>query len=174
MIRRPPRSTLFPYTTLFRSAISTILRNSRAAWRHDATGDYARTVDFAGDLLREVSADQARCGADHCDPPRRPVRFRELFQYAHADRDVHLAPAEHVWDEHVKHAGRYKLTNDCLRHPAFALGFVCVIGDQWRKPARRFQQPRALHLVCPLDRAHSSRNALYCADMLLRTRWSAP
>src|SRR5256885_5884100 len=27
MIRRPPRSTLFPYTTLFRSAI---------AWRHDS------------------------------------------------------------------------------------------------------------------------------------------
>src|SRR5688572_31180116 len=25
MIRRPPRSTLFPYTTLFRSAISTLL-----------------------------------------------------------------------------------------------------------------------------------------------------
>src|SRR2546426_7680524 len=30
MIRRPPRSTLFPYTTLFRS---------RAAWLHDALRD---------------------------------------------------------------------------------------------------------------------------------------
>src|SRR3989442_11052153 len=29
MIRRPPRSTLFPYTTLFRSA----QRRSRRAWR---------------------------------------------------------------------------------------------------------------------------------------------
>src|SRR3712207_7102718 len=27
MIRRPPRSTLFPYTTLFRSAVSTTPRN---------------------------------------------------------------------------------------------------------------------------------------------------
>src|SRR3712207_7744357 len=27
MIRRPPRSTLFPYTTLFRSAISSVLRS---------------------------------------------------------------------------------------------------------------------------------------------------
>src|SRR2546421_9369262 len=26
MIRRPPRSTLFPYTTLFRSVLSTVLR----------------------------------------------------------------------------------------------------------------------------------------------------
>src|SRR5688572_31793236 len=30
MIRRPPRSTLFPYTTLFRSALS---RQGGSAWR---------------------------------------------------------------------------------------------------------------------------------------------
>src|SRR3712207_7552474 len=33
MIRRPPRSTLFPYTTLFRSGISVVLDPSRWAWR---------------------------------------------------------------------------------------------------------------------------------------------
>src|SRR2546430_11534582 len=27
MIRRPPRSTLFPYTTLFRSQLATVFRN---------------------------------------------------------------------------------------------------------------------------------------------------
>src|SRR3984893_19094761 len=32
MIRRPPRSTLFPYTTLFRSADVHLLRRTR--WRH--------------------------------------------------------------------------------------------------------------------------------------------
>src|SRR2546430_10476693 len=32
MIRRPPRSTLFPYTTLFRSAVGTVLQaDGRAA-----------------------------------------------------------------------------------------------------------------------------------------------
>src|SRR5688572_33427011 len=31
MIRRPPRSTLFPYTTLFRSELPALLRGSRAA-----------------------------------------------------------------------------------------------------------------------------------------------
>src|SRR2546430_9626947 len=31
MIRRPPRSTLFPYTTLFRSACSTCSRTRRGA-----------------------------------------------------------------------------------------------------------------------------------------------
>src|SRR5438105_11762301 len=33
MIRRPPRSTLFPYTTLFRSALSRALRAVEQAWR---------------------------------------------------------------------------------------------------------------------------------------------
>src|SRR3712207_8943918 len=31
MIRRPPRSTLFPYTTLFRSLVSTTLRHGGVA-----------------------------------------------------------------------------------------------------------------------------------------------
>src|SRR5256885_9464099 len=39
MIRRPPRSTLFPYTTLFRSQRhSAIGRRSAAAHGHDAAG----------------------------------------------------------------------------------------------------------------------------------------
>src|SRR3712207_9254851 len=33
MIRRPPRSTLFPYTTLFRSGTGTRWRRWRRAWR---------------------------------------------------------------------------------------------------------------------------------------------
>src|SRR6266508_6228200 len=33
MIRRPPRSTLFPYTTLFRSAPHTSPRRRRTSWR---------------------------------------------------------------------------------------------------------------------------------------------
>src|SRR2546421_2732705 len=35
MIRRPPRSTLFPYTTLFRSSTSAPLSLPRATWRTD-------------------------------------------------------------------------------------------------------------------------------------------
>src|SRR3712207_7221336 len=33
MIRRPPRSTLFPYTTLFRSTVSAGRNLSRGSWR---------------------------------------------------------------------------------------------------------------------------------------------
>src|SRR5207302_8150035 len=34
MIRRPPRSTLFPYTTLFRSKVRAELRHIRAVFAH--------------------------------------------------------------------------------------------------------------------------------------------
>src|SRR2546426_2531625 len=55
MIRRPPRSTLFPYTTLFRSADSVFGRGGRARcasgiverpadWRQGA-GEVAQAVD---------------------------------------------------------------------------------------------------------------------------------
>src|SRR3712207_8575746 len=36
MIRRPPRSPLFPYTTLFRSRLTTALKTTRSAFIRDA------------------------------------------------------------------------------------------------------------------------------------------
>src|SRR5256885_12063630 len=52
MIRRPPRSTLFPYTTLFRSMV--LLANRLAA------GDLTQTIritrkDVVGDLQKALS-----------------------------------------------------------------------------------------------------------------------
>src|SRR5438270_2481575 len=38
MIRRPPRSTLFPYTTLFRSDAAVQDKNSKAKFRHPWLG----------------------------------------------------------------------------------------------------------------------------------------
>src|SRR2546426_5759387 len=63
MIRRPPRSTLFPYTTLFRSQVDVIGRKARDWFRRrdypvrnvlvdvfkDVTLAHAR--DLAGDLI---------------------------------------------------------------------------------------------------------------------------
>src|SRR3712207_8336370 len=45
MIRRPPRSTLFPYTTLFRSA-----------HRHRHVGEGGRVLDAAGDAHQLLGA----------------------------------------------------------------------------------------------------------------------
>src|SRR5256885_8770129 len=43
MIRRPPRSTLFPYTTLFRSVLGDMLELGPDERRfHEEIGDYAR------------------------------------------------------------------------------------------------------------------------------------
>src|SRR3712207_7108335 len=43
MIRRPPRSTLFPYTTLFRSLLPG--RGGDDALEHDVPGDPVRPAD---------------------------------------------------------------------------------------------------------------------------------
>src|SRR5688572_32654620 len=52
MIRRPPRSTLFPYTTLFRSPqpVDRLdrLRGASDAWREPGRGDRRRRRDDAG------------------------------------------------------------------------------------------------------------------------------
>src|SRR2546430_14232719 len=55
MIRRPPRSTLFPYTTLFRSAHDLLalvktVRRERVAWIHRC-GDTADLLLLNGDTL---------------------------------------------------------------------------------------------------------------------------
>src|SRR2546430_4232945 len=58
MIRRPPRSTLFPYTTLFRSAVGP---GSRVL--DVATG----TGDLALELARRVSPGGAVVGSDFAE-----------------------------------------------------------------------------------------------------------
>src|SRR3712207_8739763 len=52
MIRRPPRSTLFPYTTLFRSGMRRIRewRQRRAEARHHASAPEASATDFEEQL----------------------------------------------------------------------------------------------------------------------------
>src|SRR5256885_17194903 len=48
MIRRPPRSTLFPYTTLFRSAARDFRAALRGVWRQEHGSGCARCVDTGG------------------------------------------------------------------------------------------------------------------------------
>src|SRR5256885_1678510 len=63
MIRRPPRSTLFPYTTLFRSGLSD---TARAGQR-----DQPRRRYQPPDLAKlKMTADEAReFGSEPADPP---------------------------------------------------------------------------------------------------------
>src|SRR2546429_2014203 len=52
MIRRPPRSTLFPYTTLFRSREGCGLGRARLLSRGPATGDRRRAALARADGTR--------------------------------------------------------------------------------------------------------------------------
>src|SRR2546425_9647000 len=56
MIRRPPRSTLFPYTTLFRSELDEMARRARTTVERLAggnTGDvWGRIADFRAEIAR--------------------------------------------------------------------------------------------------------------------------
>src|SRR2546422_11691034 len=64
MIRRPPRSTLFPYTTLFRSIKARLLlaRLGRANLRLRLPQCGIR---FAGDLLHLLESDQRARSEEH-------------------------------------------------------------------------------------------------------------
>src|SRR2546429_1929200 len=48
MIRRPPRSTLFPYTTLFRSGVDLAYASAVFEIPHDAPGDWKGVFCFPG------------------------------------------------------------------------------------------------------------------------------
>src|SRR3712207_7984949 len=75
MIRRPPRSTLFPYTTLFRSALEAL----------DVVRDAGREVPEVAlaDVLEEVpallvQARDPRAAGDHEGPLRSEEHTSEL------------------------------------------------------------------------------------------------
>src|SRR2546429_1892273 len=67
MIRRPPRSTLFPYTTLFRSPSAS--SPSTPSWKHDEPGACARMA--GGDRPHRGTGDGVRRG------PARSYRSEE-------------------------------------------------------------------------------------------------
>src|SRR2546422_4786050 len=57
MIRRPPRSTLFPYTTLFRSRTASYLHVGRLAVQREGPGERARRA-----LMPDPSGEGALVG----------------------------------------------------------------------------------------------------------------
>src|SRR5437764_10734996 len=50
MIRPPPRSTLFPYTTLFRSPMPPIARGNRVSWRSAGSRPRSRSEEHTSEL----------------------------------------------------------------------------------------------------------------------------
>src|SRR2546427_7614025 len=100
MIRRPPRSTLFPYTTLFRSPVS-IRRTARtlglktdAAYRFERGADIEALVDAsarAAALIAELTRGVVARGLVDAYPRRRPPR-RISLRMARVERVLGVVP----------------------------------------------------------------------------------
>src|SRR2546430_11050228 len=71
MIRRPPRTTLFPYTTLFRSAYGYNLAGQRTAVTNFAGNYLNYTYDLIGELKTTVGKESSGS-----------TRLHEQFGYA--------------------------------------------------------------------------------------------
>src|SRR3712207_8250015 len=86
MIRRPPRSTLFPYTTLFRSSSTSIARSRREE----------RTSNGLGSRSARVLARRPRDRlASHLDPAPRPCR-RALLDSRSVEHTSELQSRQYV------------------------------------------------------------------------------
>src|SRR3712207_7542453 len=78
MIRRPPRSTLFPYTTLFRS---TSTRSSPLE---------SRNVAVAPDSAMEHASSGSCAGPSRCRSVR-PWRWQEIRRTSHPRSEEHTS-----------------------------------------------------------------------------------
>src|SRR5256714_4244629 len=94
MIRRPPRSTLFPYTTLFRSRARRARKTPSAAWVEQGTqargfGDTNRRASRSpGEPTRDGIRQSATyrtafCSRDAGEPPRSEEHTSELQSLAY-------------------------------------------------------------------------------------------
>src|SRR3712207_8831287 len=65
MIRRPPRSTLFPYTTLFRSKLTEALRTASVPHAHEFTDAEQRLFDDSANRVAQYLFRAASRSEEH-------------------------------------------------------------------------------------------------------------
>src|SRR2546430_11945445 len=65
MIRRPPRSTLFPYTTLFRSLSQRAQRHVQRDWRSQRHGSHVARPHDGGNVHLPRGLRQRRRSEEH-------------------------------------------------------------------------------------------------------------
>src|SRR2546425_5927656 len=103
MIRRPPRSTLFPYTTLFRSRgrIQLVLRNGLDDKVDEFAAEPVASVDLGIEEPRKPPQPAPVKPTPPPDPPLRP----NASKAAKADDDTHtvrIYRGEKMTEEKVK------------------------------------------------------------------------
>src|SRR5947209_16158074 len=77
MIRRPPRSTLFPYTTLFRS-IDILEEVKKIPTPYRVTPDVARYFAVLGATKKDYKGEALRALSKQLDPKRSEEHTSEL------------------------------------------------------------------------------------------------
>src|SRR5438132_9663396 len=94
MIRRPPRSTLFPYTTLFRSRHSTALPPPQPAWfspsrRRERSEEHTSELQSHSDLVCRLLLEKKKTGI--------LLPYAELALTDRAGAEVRAACSEVTW-----------------------------------------------------------------------------
>src|SRR2546427_5538521 len=101
MIRRPPRSTLFPYTTLFRSPLG-------FAGIHDGSGNRSHPATSPGEVPGSKTADHLRQWTAVHRPRLQGVHSHRGYD---ARADITLLPAIE-WQTGARHKS---LKSECIR-----------------------------------------------------------
>src|SRR3712207_9186546 len=83
MIRRPPRSTLFPYTTLFRSALQRDIAALAGMVRDSAGGGERAAARWVVGRLRHAGLDEESVALE-------PYRWPQTYVWSHV---LHLLAA---------------------------------------------------------------------------------
>src|SRR5258708_22569797 len=83
MIRRPPRSTLFPYTTLFRSYAYAGARDKRMGWKKGTFLGKSRSSPADRKSTRLNSSHQIISYAVFCLKKKNSIRAAVRFYRAH-------------------------------------------------------------------------------------------
>src|SRR5256884_8317357 len=144
MIRRPPRSTLFPYTTLFRSLL--VKPETVIAWHRQGFRLYGRWKSRCGEgrptvspevrnLIRHMSLANPRWGAPriHGELLKLGIQVSQATVAKYMVR--HRKPPSQSWRTFLKNHAKDLVSADFFIVPtiAFQLLFVFVILDQDRR-----------------------------------------
>src|SRR5690349_23689198 len=99
MIPRPPRSTLFPYTTLFRSVAMAVRQHQRVVLQivHQDRGEAGRHID--GLALGEIDQDAGDRSEEHTSElqSRRDLVCRLLLEKKKKERGTQLTRREKMY-----------------------------------------------------------------------------